>query len=106
MTHACDDFIYFMAGQLPALTWLFALRDLDLQVVGIHKIIRGNAEARRSYLLDGAATQVSVGIRLKSCLILAAFPCIGFPSNTFHANVHGLIRFLADGAKGHRACSK
>ena len=45
MAHAGDDFIHFVTGQLSALTGLGPLRDLDLQVIGVHKIVRGDAEA-------------------------------------------------------------
>ena len=44
-----------MAGKLAALAGLGALRHLDLQLVGIHQVIGGDAETRRRHLLDGAA---------------------------------------------------
>ena len=42
-------------GQLPAFAGLRALRDLDLQLVGVDQVVRGDAEAAGRDLLDGAA---------------------------------------------------
>ena len=53
-------FIHFVTGQLSALAGLCALRHFDLQLVGIDQVVRGNAEARRSYLLHRTAPQIAV----------------------------------------------
>jgi hypothetical protein len=42
-------------GQLAALAGLGALRHLDLDVVGVHEVLAGDAEAPRRDLLDRAA---------------------------------------------------
>ncbi len=39
MPHARDHFVHFVAGQLAAFAGLGALRDLDLQLVGVHQVI-------------------------------------------------------------------
>ena len=64
MAHAGDEVVHFVAGQLAAFAGLGALRNLDLQIVRVHQIVGGDAEARRSHLLDGAAAQVAVGVGL------------------------------------------
>ena len=53
--HASDVLIHLVAGQLAALAGLCALRHLDLQLVGVHQVVGGDAEAARGHLLDGAA---------------------------------------------------
>ena len=55
--------IHLVARQLAAFAGLGALRDLDLQLVGIHQIIRGDAEPAGRHLLDGAAPPIAVRIR-------------------------------------------
>ncbi len=39
--------IHLVAGKLAAFAGLGALRHFDLQLVGIHQVIGGDAEARR-----------------------------------------------------------
>ena len=51
----CDVLIHFMAGKLTAFARLCALRDLDLQLVGIHKIVCRDAESAGGDLLDRTA---------------------------------------------------
>ena len=52
---ARDVLIHLVAGKLTALAGLRALRDLDLQLVGVHQVVRGDAEAAGGHLLDRAA---------------------------------------------------
>ena len=47
MAHARDRLVHLMSGQLPAFAGLGALRHLDLQLVGVHQVIGGDAEPRR-----------------------------------------------------------
>src|SRR5690606_550256 len=47
-----DDPIDLVAGQLAAFAGLGALRDLDLDLVGIDEIFGGDAETARGDLLD------------------------------------------------------
>jgi hypothetical protein len=44
-----------VAGQLAALAGLGALRHLDLDVVGVHQVLAGDAEAAGGDLLDRRA---------------------------------------------------
>ena len=66
--HPRDDFVHLVAGKLAALAGLRALRDLDLQIVGVDQVVGGDAEAPRSHLFDGAAAPVAVGDRAGSAL--------------------------------------
>ncbi len=49
---ARDHVVDLVAGKLPALARLGALRDLDLQHLGVDQVFRRHAEAARSHLLD------------------------------------------------------
>jgi hypothetical protein len=53
-----DQFVDLVAGQLAALAGLGALRDLDLQHLGIDQVFGGDAEAAGGDLLDLAALAV------------------------------------------------
>ncbi len=101
--HAGDDFIHLVSGKLAAFAGLRALRDFDLQIVGVHQIICGNAETGGSHLLDGAAPPVAVGIGLEALLVLAALTGVGTPADAVHGDGQGLVRFLADRAIRHGA---
>ena len=70
MAHARDHLVDFVAGKLAAFAGLGALRHLDLQFVGIHEVVRGDAETRGSHLLDGAAPQIAVGVAAGNALRL------------------------------------
>ena len=52
VAHARDVLVDLMAGKLAAFAGLGALRDLDLQLVGVDQIVGGDAEAARGDLLD------------------------------------------------------
>ena len=85
MAHARDHFVDLVAGQLAALAGLGALGNLDLQIVGIDEVIRGDAEASRSHLLDRAAAQIAVGIGLETASSSPPSPVLDFPSMRFMA---------------------
>ena len=53
-----DDRVDLVPRQLPTFARLGALRDLDLQLFGVHQILGRYAEPRRRDLFDGA---VAVG---------------------------------------------
>src|SRR4029077_17905602 len=71
VAHARDGLVHFVAGKLPAFAGLGTLRNLDLQIVGIDQVIGGDAEARRSHLLDRAAPQIAVGVWREPRFVLA-----------------------------------
>src|SRR5581483_3687257 len=81
VAHARDDLVHFVPGKLASLARLGALRDLDLQIVGIDQIVRRNAEASRGDLLDGAAPPVAVWVAFEAFLVLAAFAGIRAPAD-------------------------
>ena len=60
VTNAGNVVVYLAARQFAAFAWLSALRDLDLQFVGVGEIPRRNAEATRGNLLNGRALGVAV----------------------------------------------
>ena len=68
-----------MPGQLPAFARLRALRDLDLQHLGIDQVFRSDAEAARSHLLD-----LGILFRAVAHRILAALPRIGARAQAVH----------------------
>src|SRR5215469_16649626 len=84
MPQAGDHLVDFMAWQLPALTGFGTLCHLDLQLIRIHQVIRGYAEARRRYLLDGAATPVTIAVALVALLVFAAFSRVRPSSDPVH----------------------
>ena len=65
-------------GKLPAFAGLGSLRDFDLQFVGVHQIIGGDAEAPGGHLFDRAAAPVAIGIALEARFVLPALAGIGF----------------------------
>ena len=101
MAHLRDDVIHLVARQLAAFAGLRALCHLDLQLIGIYQIIRGDAEAPAGHLLDGTAAQITVRIGLKAGFIFAAFAGIGTPANAVHRDGQRLMRFLRDGPETH-----
>ena len=103
VAHAGDHVVDLVAGQLAAFAGLGALRDFDLQVVGVDEIVGGDAEARRGHLLDGAAPRIAVGVGSVAGLVLAALAGVGFAADAVHGDGQRLVGFLADGAEGHGA---
>ena len=101
--HARDDLIHFVAGKLAALAGLRALRHLDLQLVRVHQVVGGHAEAAGGHLLDRAAAQIAVGIGLETLLVFAALAGIRLAADAVHGDRQRLVRFLADRAERHRA---
>ncbi len=102
VAHARDRLIHFVAGQLAALAGLRALRHLDLQFVGVHQVIGGDAEARRGHLLDGAAPRSPFG-RAEARFVFPALAGVRLAADAVHRDGQRLVRFLADGAERHGA---
>ena len=57
-------YLYFFAGKLAALAGLGALRDLDLQLVGVGQVVGRHAKAAAGNLLDGTALGVARAVRV------------------------------------------
>ena len=87
-----------MSRELSALAGLGPLGDLDLQLVGVHQIVDGDAEPPRGHLLDGAAP-----VGPEALFVLAAFAGVGSSADLVHGSGQRLVRLLADGAERHGA---
>ena len=72
VTGGGDPGIDLVPRQLPAFSGLGTLGDLDLDVIGIDEVVTCHAKAPRRNLLDGAASQVSVGVWGEAPHVLAA----------------------------------
>ncbi len=97
VAHSRDGFIHFVARKLAALAGLRALRDLNLQIVGVHHVMRRDAEASGGHLLDGGAALVGV-----PGLVLASFAGVRFSADAVHRDGQSLMRLRADRAERHR----
>ena len=102
-TNFRDPRINFAAGQLAAFAGLRALRHLDLQFLRVDEVLARDAEAAGSDLLDGAVPGIAVGIVHVARGIFAAFAGVALAANAVHRDGERFVRFLADGAVGHRA---
>ena len=96
MPQASDHFIYFVPGKLAALSRLRALRHFDLQLVGVHQVIRSDAKARRRYLLDGGTPRIAVGVGNETLFIFAAFAGVRLSADPVHGDGQRFVSFFAD----------
>src|SRR6266566_8096372 len=99
MAQARNHIVNLMTRKLPAFTRLCALRHLDLQFVSVDQIIRSHAESGGCYLLDRAATPVTVRVFLVALFVLATFAGVRPSSDPVHRDRQSLVRFLADRAE-------
>ena len=74
---------------------------LDLELVRVHQVLGGDAEARRGDLLDLRAHAVAVGERLVPRRVLAPLAAVAPPAEAVHGDGDRLVGLLADGAEGH-----
>src|SRR6202521_3563455 len=98
-----DGRVHLVARQLAALTRLCTLRDLDLQLVRVDEIFRGDAEPRGRHLLDGAAPHIAVGIRHKAGSVLTTLTGVRTPAQPVHCDRERLVHLLAYRSMRHRA---
>ena len=96
-----DNCADFMPGQLPAFPGLGALRDLDLEFVGIDQVIGSHPESSGSDLFYCAAEAVAVRQRNEPSGVFSSFACIGLSSHAIHGQSHGPVRLSADRAEAH-----
>ena len=82
-----DHVVHFVPGQLAALAGLGALRDLDLQHLGVDQVLRGHAEASGGDLLDLGVLLGAVARR-----VLAALAGVGTRSQAVHRDRQRLVR--------------
>ncbi|CAB4704754.1 unannotated protein [freshwater metagenome] len=91
--------VHLVTGQLTALTGFGSLGHLDLQIVGVHQVLAGNAEAATGHLLDRAAP-----LRVVQTLgILAALTGVALGADRVHRHGERLVRLSADAAVAHRS---
>src|SRR5690606_26967667 len=92
-----DQRIDLAAGQLAALAGLGALRDLDLQHLGVDQVLGRDAEAARRDLLDLAALLGAVAGR-----VLAALAGVAAAAEPVHRDRQRLVRLGRERAQAHR----
>ena len=100
---ACNPRLNLVAGQLPALAGLRALRHFDLEFVGIREIVARYAETARGDLLDGATAQVAIDVGIEAVGVFSALAAVALAADAIHGNREGFVRFLADRSVGHGA---
>ncbi len=117
-----DVFGDLVARQLAALAGLRALRHLDLQLIGVHQVFGGHAEARRGDLLDLRAQRIAflqrdvddraVDARAQRLAlpdqriaprVLAAFAGVRLAADAVHRHRERRVRLGRDRAEAHRA---
>ena len=100
---AGDVVVDLAAGQLAAFARLRALRNLDLQLVGVGQIPDRHAEAAGGDLLDRRALRVAVGQRLEPLGVFAAFARVALAAEAVHGDGQRFVGLGRDRAEAHRA---
>ena len=72
MANSCNIAVHLVARKLAAFTWLGALRNLDLQLVGVDQILGGHAKAAGCNLLDRGSEGVTIWQSLEPVALLTA----------------------------------
>ncbi len=96
ITQLGDQAIDLAAWQLPALTWLGALGDLDLQHFGVDQVFRSHAETTSGDLFDFRALDGAVARR-----VFAAFAGVGTRTQAVHGFGQGFVSLGRQGAQGN-----
>ena len=103
VAHPGDRPVHLVPGKLPALAGLRALRDLDLELLGVDQVLGGHPEAPGGDLLDGGAHRVPVRERPVALGQLAALPGVRPPADPVHRDREGGVRLVRDRPERHRA---
>ena len=90
--------VHLVARKLAALAGFGALRNFNLQLVGIDQIGGGDAEAPGSYLFNGATAVQAVGAGLEAGGVFAAFTGVALAVQRVQGDGQRFVRFLADRA--------
>src|SRR3990172_8819131 len=101
MAHPRDVAGDLVSGQLPALSGLGALGDLDLQLVRVGQVPAGHTEPARRHLLDRAAPPVAAGVALEALGILTALAAVALAADAVHGDGERLVYLGADRAQRH-----
>src|SRR5258708_34879237 len=89
--------------KLAAIARFCSLRHLDLDLIGIDKIMARYAKAPRRDLFDRAVARIAIAINDKTIGVFAAFTRVAFAAKPIHRDRQGLVRFLADRTVRHRS---
>ena len=95
-SQARDHVVHLVPGKLAALAGLRALRDLDLQHLGVDQILRRHAEPSRGDLLD-----LRVLLRAVARRVLAAFARVRARAEAVHGDGERLMRLGRERAQRH-----
>src|SRR5438270_5635476 len=103
MAHARDVLADLVARQLTTFAGLRALRDLDLQVVGIDQVFDRHAKPPRRDLLYLRAHGIAIRQRLVAIGFFATFTSIRTPADAIHGDRERGMRLARNRAEAHRA---
>ncbi len=100
-----DGRIDLVPRKLAAFAGLCALRNLDLDQIGIDEIFRRHTETARGHLLDCRAFRVRRAIRqrVETIRLLAALAGVRLAANGVHRAGKRGMRLSGDRAEGHGA---
>jgi hypothetical protein len=90
-------------GRQRPLARLGALGHLDLEVVGVDEVLRGDTEAARCDLVDRRAPEVAVLVASVAVGVFAALAGVRLSADPVHRDREVLVRFLRDRPVRHRA---
>ena len=100
---AGDVGVDLSAGQLAAFARLRALRNLDLQFVGIRQVPNRDAKPAARHLLDRRPLRIAVGQQLEPLGVFATFARVAFAAEPVHRDRQRFVCLGRDRAKAHRA---
>ena len=98
--------VHLVTGQLAAFAGLGALRHLDLDVVRVHQVFGGHAEAARGYLFDSRAHGVTVVHGLEARAFFATLTGIGLAAQAVHGDGQRGVCFPGNRSEGHGSGGK
>jgi hypothetical protein len=90
-----------VARKLTTLTRLSTLSHLDLELVGIGKVVGGNTETSGSDLLDRRAHGVTVLHTQAALRVLTTLTSVGLTAKAVHSNSKGRVGLHGNGSVGH-----
>ena len=93
-----------MSGQLAAFARLGALRDFDLQFVGVDQVIASVTPNRaEATCLIALRCESPFGSRHEARFVFPALAGVGLAADAVHGDRQRLVRFCADRTERHRA---
>src|SRR3989338_1674435 len=95
VSHLGDPGIDLFARELAALARFGTLSHLDLELVGAHAVLAGDAEAAGGYLLDPASPAVAVRIRDVAARVFSALARVAPSAEAVHGDGQGFVRLRA-----------